>query len=99
MIIIIGFPKDQTIIHTLTVAERSSIPYIFFDLGKFASFGDYYWNYGEHRGHFGYENLRFQLPDSDITGIYSRTINVFAGRKDRRARLLASRIQALSDIL
>ena len=99
MIIIVGFTNDRTIIHTVKIAKNLSIPYVFFDLYKFALSGDYFWDYESHTGHFGYKGVQFEFPNSEISGVYARIINIFSNMMGSKNRLLGSRIQALTEIL
>lgn len=99
MILIVGSNLDRTIIHTVKTANRLNIPFCFFDLYKFAVLGNYFWDYRSHTGHFGYKDIEYKFPNSEITGIYSRIINVFYNTTGRKNRLLGSRVQALAEIL
>jgi glutathione synthase/RimK-type ligase-like ATP-grasp enzyme len=99
MILIIGWPRDQTILHTVIAAKHFQVPYFFFDVLRFAREGEYRWDFRARKGHLGYEGTSISLPNPEISAIYVRPVDMLERVAARERRAMAARMRALSEIL
>jgi glutathione synthase/RimK-type ligase-like ATP-grasp enzyme len=99
MILIIGWPHDDTIIHTVIAAKRLQIPYLFFDVVRFAIEGEYSWNSQSKSANFSHGDTSVRLPSPEISGIYVRFVDMSDRVPANQRRAMQARMRALSEIL
>jgi glutathione synthase/RimK-type ligase-like ATP-grasp enzyme len=99
MILIIGWPHDDTIVHTVIAAKRLHVPYLFFDIVRFALEGKYSWDSQSKSGNLSYGNTRVKLPSPEISGIYVRFVDMADRVPANQRGAVQARMRALSEML
>lgn len=99
MILVIGFSNDSTILHTIRRIRFLKVPYIFFDIQVFLNEGEYLWDNTVKEGYLCYRNVRVDFPDSKITGIYVRLIDISNHFEGNLKKKIRAKMGALIEML
>lgn len=98
-ILIIGSPHDRTTVHTVRAARQAGVPHIFFDIVEFLRSGTYCWDFDARCGRLSNGALEVDLPDTGITGIYVRPVDIVDNLDSQERAAASARLTALTEIL
>ncbi|PFB88611.1 ATP-grasp domain-containing protein [Bacillus thuringiensis] len=99
MILFIGLSSDKTIIHAVSVAKKLKYSFLFFDLKKFLTEGEYFWDSKRSEGYIGYSDIQIKFPNTNISGIYARPILLFNQELEEVKHEMSHRLNILLEIL
>lgn len=99
MIIIAGSPHDKTIRHTVQRARQRGDRFRFFDILRFLREGTFRWDFEEHRGRLSYGEVQLDLPDSLISGLYLRLVDIADRVPSEERDGVAVRMRVLGEVL
>ncbi|MEX3617796.1 RimK family alpha-L-glutamate ligase [Paenibacillus glucanolyticus] len=99
MILVIGLSHDSTILHTIRRLRNSSSPFVFFDVQHFIKEGEYLWDNRLKKGYIGYGEIKIEFPNTVITGVYARLIDLSHHFEGVFKQEITSKMLALTEIL
>ncbi|MFD8198429.1 ATP-grasp domain-containing protein [Streptomyces sp. NPDC003470] len=83
----------------MRAARLSCVPHAFFDIVRFLRTGSYSWDFQGGCGRLSDGVLRVDLPDTGITGIYVRMVDIIDNLDSEERAAASARLTALTEIL
>lgn len=99
MILLVGLSSDATIRHALLAAHVMGVETTLLDLLEFYKDGTFSWNFASGTGWIRAGATRVEFPDSLITGIYARAIDLSSEVEPEQRAAYSSRASILRRML